>query len=90
MNSTLILQTALAHYTAEKTKTLSSLDALLNHGHVAPGNEINQSAIDMFKNLSISELCISNINSIIQNNIVPANKQQPTPDTSKEAEVTRE
>lgn len=81
MNSALILQATLAHYTANKTKTLSLLDAALNHGETfKKETDINEVVIDLFKTLSISELCINSINSIIQNNIVPANTiQQPAP-----------
>ena len=90
MNTTLVLQAALAHFTAEKTKTLSLLDAALNHGKTALERDINDVVIDLFKTLSVAESCITNINSIMQNNMASTSPQQPIIPSAESTENSKE
>ena len=90
MNSTLILQAALAHFTSEKTKTLVLLDGALNHGKTTSDGDINNVVIELFKTLSVAESCITNINSIMQNNMAPTSSQQPTIPSAESTESPKE
>ena len=90
MNTTLVLQAALAHFTAEKTKTLSLLDAALNHGKTTSDRDINDVVIELFKTLSVAESCITNINSIVQNNVASTSPQQPAVPSTESAENPKE
>lgn len=90
MNTTLILQAALAHFAAEKTKTLSLLDAALNHGKTTSDRDVNDVVIELFKTLSVAESCITNINSIVQNNVASTSPQQPSVPSTESTENPKE